>query len=216
VCVVVALVGLVVARSGDIDALTAPGNDDPDWEERFVALIGAGVALMFGVAAVRSLGTAVKRVTAVYGEEARASSLVFLISLMGYMFVILAVLSALKRPLDGLLFGGAVTGVVLGIAAQQTLGNVFAGIVLLIVRPFTVGEHITLKSGPIGGEYEGRVTEMSMFYVQLETERGPVALPNAGVLASAVGPGAHTASDEEEPAEEEPTPGPAHGGPPNP
>jgi hypothetical protein len=35
-----------------------------------------------------------------------------------------------------------------------------------------------------------------LFYVKLETKTGPVALPNAGVLASAVGPGVRAAEEE--------------------
>jgi hypothetical protein len=38
--------------------------------------------------------------------------------------------------------GGAFTAVVLGLAAQQTLGNLFAGLVLLSTRPFRVGERV--------------------------------------------------------------------------
>jgi small conductance mechanosensitive channel len=91
--------------------------------------------------------------------------------------------------------------VVVGIAAQQTLGNIFAGMVLLFVRPFVVGDHIVLRSGPLGGAYEGRVTDIGLFYVDLVTEDGPVKLPNAGVLAGAIGPGARSVGDEEEPPE---------------
>jgi hypothetical protein len=39
-------------------------------------------------------------------------------------------LSMLSVPVGHLLLGGAIAGVVLGIAAQQSLGNVFAGLVL--------------------------------------------------------------------------------------
>jgi hypothetical protein len=60
---------------------------------------------------------------------------------------------------------------------------------------------------------------MSMFYVTMVTDHGPVALPNAGVLAAAVGPGARTSKDEDDEEEEEkvdqmPDSGPAHGGTP--
>ena len=51
--------------------------------------------------------------------------------------------------------GGAFTAVILGLAAQQTLGNVFAGMVLLTARPFRVGERIRLQAGAVGGTAEG-------------------------------------------------------------
>ena len=46
--------------------------------------------------------------------------------------------------------GGAVTAVVLGLAAQQTLGNLFAGLVLLSTRPFRVGDRVRLIGGALG------------------------------------------------------------------
>ena len=189
-------------------------KDAPTDSERLIALAAAGIVLIAGILAVRAFAKAARVAAGREFEEGRAAPLGFLISVIGYLFVVLAVLGVLDVSLGGLVFGGALTGVVIGIAAQQTLGNFFAGIVLLVVRPFTVGDDVFLKSAPLGGEYEGRVFEMSLFYVHLTTEQGPVMLPNAGVLAAAVGPGARgkPEADEEEAEETEPDPGIAHGG----
>jgi small-conductance mechanosensitive channel len=74
------------------------------------------------------------------------------------------------------------------VAAQQSLGNVVAGLVLLLNRPFQVGHEITVRSGALAGPYCGRVLSIGLTYVQLGTEDGVVLLPNSGVLAAAVGP----------------------------
>ncbi len=50
--------------------------------------------------------------------------------------------------LQALALGGAFTAIVLGLAAQQTLGNLFAGMVLLSARPFRVGERIRSRPAP--------------------------------------------------------------------
>ena len=81
----------------------------------------------------------------------------------------IAVLSALSFRLDSLLLGGALTGVIIGIAAQQTLSNFFAGILLMIVRPFNVGDPVVLKNAL--GEYEGIVRDIDFFYVTIRTRR---------------------------------------------
>src|SRR5204863_8622332 len=128
---------------------------------------------------------------------ARSTPLALLVQVLGYAIVLLLVLQVFNAPLGGLLFGGALTGVIIGIAAQQTLGNFFAGVVLMVVRPFTIGERVYIRSTV--GEYEGTVTDMSMFYVTIDVDRGPVSLPNSAVLASAVGPGARS-DDPKEPA----------------
>ena len=157
----------------------------------------AGVVLVAGVVAVRGLAAGVRSVEDELGEQ-RGTPLTFFVSLIGYIIVVLLTLSTIGLQLRGLLLGGAVTGVVVGIAAQQTVGNFFAGIVLLVVRPFKLGDYLVMRSGPLGGEYEGLVTDMGLFYVSMETERGPVALPNAGVLTAAIGPGVRSADETED------------------
>jgi small-conductance mechanosensitive channel len=177
-----------------------------------MAIAGAAVLLLFGIASVRMFARGVRAATGEHLGDSRSGPLGLVISIVGYVIVVLSALSVLDVDLSGLLLGGALTGVIIGIAAQQTLGNFFAGLVLLLVRPFTLGETVVLKSGPLGGEYEGLVTDMGLFYVRLQTARGPVQLPNAGVLASAVGPGARSGDDEDGAMDDDP--GPEHGGTP--
>jgi small-conductance mechanosensitive channel len=187
-------------------------------------LAAALVLLLAGIMAVRALAKAVSTALKSHEDDPRGAPVGFIVTAIGYLVVLFSVVRLLGGDLGGLLLGGALTGVVIGIAAQQTLGNFFAGIVLLMVRPFSVGEHVVLRGSTLGGEYEGDVMEMSMFYVHLQTEIGPVALPNAGVLAAAIGPGARSVTPEDkenEDSEEEksnesqrPEPGPAHGSPP--
>ena len=183
--------GLVAASwytqgGGLIDQLRSRTEEGKD----VLALIGMIVFFLAGIIAVRSVATALRRALEAKMGDARGAPVALALSILGYLLIILPGLQLLGVDLGGLLLGGAITGVVVGIAAQQTLANFFAGIVLLIVRPFTLGEHLILRSGPLGGEYEGVVKDMSLFYVALETKAGPVQLPNAGVLAAAIGPGA--------------------------
>jgi len=214
-----AIGGLVAASTaGQLHDETFQGVTTDPSTFRDKAFVAGGAALLFlaGLAAVRSLGAGVKKLAPEGEVEGRAASLAFVISLIGYLIILLTTLGIFEVNLQGLLLGGALTGVVFGIAAQQTLGNFFAGIVLLAVRPFTIGEYVYLKSSPLGGEYEGTVVDMSLFYVDLITAQGPVKLPNAGVLAAAVGPGSRSPKEDEKKDDEEieDNPGAAHGGTP--
>jgi small-conductance mechanosensitive channel len=200
-------VGLIAASFGELR------GPDLEWRQRLPVIGGALLVLIGGVIMVRAVARALRAMTEAHLGDARGASLAFLFSLLGYTFTMLVVLQALDVELGGLLVGGAITGVVLGIAAQQTLGNFFAGLVLLLNRPFAVGEEIVLRSGPLGGEYDGRVTDISLFYVSMVTENGPVQLPNASVLMSAIGPGAKAPTDEDEAEEEERAPTGAGGAP---
>src|SRR5215211_353895 len=47
--------------------------------------------------------------------------------------------------------GGAITAVIFGLAAQQTLGNLIAGMVLLSARPFRIGDRVRLQGGGLAG-----------------------------------------------------------------
>jgi small-conductance mechanosensitive channel len=81
-----------------------------------------------------------------------------------------------------LLLGGAFTAVILGLAAQQTLGNVIAGTVLLSARPFKVGDRVRLQGGPLAGRIEGEVSAHGLLYTTFATADGPVLVPNSVVL----------------------------------
>jgi small-conductance mechanosensitive channel len=110
------------------------------------------------------------------------------IVLAGSVGVLIITLALVKVPVGKLVLGGAATTILIGIAAQQSLSNVFAGIVLLLSHPFDVGDAVRFRSGALGGQIEGTVTEIGITYVCVETGDGIVHLPNSQVLAAAVGP----------------------------
>ncbi|HEV2756364.1 MAG TPA: mechanosensitive ion channel family protein [Actinomycetota bacterium] len=199
----VTLGGLVLAGSGQVFANPdgGPKAQEVTAVELTLAFGGALLVLAGGITATRCFARAVRSAMQEHTGDARGAALGTIVTFVGYSIVILSVFSVLGIKLQGLLLGGALTGVVFGIAAQQTLGNFFAGMVLLMVRPFTLGDYVVLRSSPLGGEYEGTVTDMSLFYVRMLTKKGPVVLPNAGVLAAAVGPGARSGDPDPEPEE---------------
>jgi small-conductance mechanosensitive channel len=155
-----------------------------------LAVGGAVVFLAAAVSAVRSGTNDVVGLVRVPGRlgDARAGTFRLICLLTGYILVILCALSLVHVPVQHLLLGGVLTGVILGIAAQQVLANLFAGVTLLFAHPFTIGDELTVRSGALGGPVVGRVTGMTLTYVTVVTKVGPVLLPNSAVLAAAVGP----------------------------
>ena len=156
--------------------------------ESAVAIAGSVAFVVLSVFAVRTAASEVAAVSRVRFGDAHASVVGLLLTLAGYASTILGLLVLLQIPVQRLLVSGAVTGVVLGIAAQQSLSNLVAGLVMLLNRPFQVGHTITVTSGALGGPYSGRVLSIGLTYVQLDTADGVILLPNSGVLAAAVGP----------------------------
>jgi small conductance mechanosensitive channel len=85
--------------------------------------------------------------------------------------------------------GGAFTAVIFGLAAQQTLGNLIAGTVLMSARPFRVGDRVRMRGGSIGGEgVEGVVSSLGLLYTTMASGEDSIMVPNSVVLNSAVTP----------------------------
>jgi hypothetical protein len=150
---------------------------------------GTAVAffLLAGAATI-GLGNKARDILQPSVGSAHAGIVRFAVVLAGGLATITITLQLFSIAVTQLVVGGALTGVLVGIAAQQSLANVFAGIVLLTARPFQVGDTVGIRSGALSGLIEGTVSEVSVTYVRLETENGPIHLPNAQVLAAAVGP----------------------------
>jgi small-conductance mechanosensitive channel len=60
--------------------------------------------------------------------------------------------------------------------------------VLLLARPVDVGDPVLIRSGAMGGELRGKVVEIGITYVRLDTTDEPLHLPNSQVLAAAIAP----------------------------
>jgi small-conductance mechanosensitive channel len=84
--------------------------------------------------------------------------------------------------------GGAFTAVLLGLAAQQAMSGIFAGIVLQSTRPFRVGERVRLVGGALAGSLEGTVTSLGLFYTTLSQGADRLLVPNNVLLALVVVP----------------------------
>jgi small-conductance mechanosensitive channel len=111
--------------------------------------------------------------------------------LVRFFTIIVAVLVALRvAGLDPrtLAVGGAFTAVILGLAAQQTFGNLFAGLVLLSARPFRVGDRVRLQGGGLAGEIVGVVSSLGLLYTTFSDGENQIMVPNNVVLSVAVIP----------------------------
>jgi len=121
-------------------------------------------------------------------DPGTAGTVGFLIRLATIAITLLAALRIAGLRPQTLAVGGAFTAVVLGLAAQQTLGNLIAGMVLLSARPFRVGERVRLQAGAVGGSVEGIVSSLGLLYTTLSRGDDRIMIPNNVVLGSAVMP----------------------------
>jgi small-conductance mechanosensitive channel len=121
-------------------------------------------------------------------DPATAGTVGFLIRLVTVGLALLVALAVSGVETRTIALGGAFTAVILGLAAQQTLGNLFAGTVLLSARPFRVGDRVRLQGGPLAGQIEGVVSSLGLLYTTFATGDDSIMVPNSVVLNVAVLP----------------------------
>jgi small-conductance mechanosensitive channel len=153
-----------------------------------VVWTSAAALLVFGVICVRRVAAGLGALITTRAMAAAGAAVRLIVSGVGYVLVICAELGLLDVSIEHLLIGAGLAGVVLGIAAQQSLGNVFASLVLLLAQPFIVGDHIRIRSGALGGVFDAVVLSLSLTYVTIRTDDGVLKIPNSVMLAAAVGP----------------------------
>jgi len=149
--------------------------------------VGAAVAMVaLGWLLARDIGRFAAPALFRRMDPATAGTVSFLIRLV--MIAAAGLFSLRVGGLDPatLAVGGAITAVVIGLAAQQTLGNLFAGTVLLSARPFRVGERVQLQGGGIA--IEGVVSSLGLLYTTFAQGQDSVMVPNTVVLSAAVVP----------------------------
>jgi len=145
------------------------------------------VCFFAGVVTVRMAANEIARIARLRGSPAVAAALRLTTQIVGYLVVVITVLGLLAVKIESVLLSGAIGSVVIGLAAQQSLSNAIAGIVLLVARPFVVGDYITLRAGGLGGQYDGDVTGITLMFTTLQTVEGSISFPNAAVLNAATG-----------------------------
>lgn len=139
------------------------------------ALLGAVVTLVACILAVRIITVLLRRVLGKTTLEQRVSKyIVSTVRFVLWVVTVLIVAQQLGIPVTSLVALFSVISLAVSLAVQNVLANVAGGLVLLVTKPFTVGDYIDTPSG------EGTVREMSLTYTFLETMEGQrLAVPNS-------------------------------------
>ena len=96
-----------------------------------------------------------------------------------YVVLVVSIIAYLGVPMSSVIAAIASVGVAIGLALQGALSNIAGGIMLLIFRPFSVGDYIVA-----GGE-EGTVRTISLVYTVLTTlDNRRISIPNGSLMNS--------------------------------
>src|ERR671932_2264442 len=162
------------------------GSDLHGWRDPAhygLVIAGALIAVYAVRAFTKALGSALES----YLDLGRARSAATFVSIVLYGIVIMLAISGAGFNLSGLLVGGALTGVIVGIAAQASLSNIIAGVVILFARPYSAGMYVTVRTTAFGGvEYSGQVREVGLFYTALLCSGKEIRVPNSAMVTAVV------------------------------
>jgi small conductance mechanosensitive channel len=173
------LVGVLVAYRYRTDLF---GVDMPI---RFVTVVAL---LILGWTIARDVGRALGPALFRRLDPGTAGTVGFLIRLGTMGITLLVALNIAGLEPRTLAVGGAFTAVIFGLAAQQTLGNLIAGTVLLSARPFRVGDRVRMQGGAVAGQIEGVISSLGLLYTTLANGEDSIMVPNSVVLGMAVAP----------------------------
>ncbi len=186
----VAVLVIYAERKGIFGLPSCPANQTCPASSEETAIQWGSVVLLLAIgwSLARMVGRAAGPTFFRRMDPGTAGTVGFVIRLLTIAVTVLLALGIAGVNTGSLIAGGAFTAVVLGLAAQQTLGNLFAGLVLITARPFRVGERIRLQAGALGGVLEGVVSSLGLLYTTLARGEDRIMIPNTGVLAAVVVP----------------------------
>ena len=171
-----------------------PDMTMPDWLPDLLepatvpgALLWAVVLLILAAIARRLVRGLARRGARHFPDPTAATFLTQLLQVgvvLAVIIIYLHLVPGLRAVGTALLTGAGIFSIVLGLAAQSTLGNLIAGFAILLYHPFQVGEELQVNTPK--GVVTGQITSLTLGYTILVTRAGEeVIVPNA-VMASQV------------------------------
>ena len=98
-----------------------------------------------------------------------------------YIVLVISIIGIVGVPMASIVAVLASAGVAVGMALQGALGNVAGGIMLMIFRPFNVGDYVD------AGGVEGTVSEIGLFYTVITTpQNSRITVPNGTLMGANV------------------------------
>ncbi len=164
-----------------------------------ILLLEAGAIVLVAWAAARAFTSAANAVLRRQGQLHHGATIRIFLNVLIAVAAILGLARLAGVSIESIFLGSAFAGIVLGLAAQTVLANVFAGLLLVVASPFHPGDRVSIISSSYGAfapsyphemgypAYSGTVEDVELLYTILRLDAGGVAkVPNSVVLAALV------------------------------
>ncbi len=128
------------------------------------------------------LGHTIQTTTSPLIGAASAATVRKIVTVVVLFTILFATLGKLGIDLSAYLVSLGVTAVVVGFAAQTTIGNLIAGMLVLVSKPFRRGDYVRVNI--TGAPIEGKLEEISFLRSRIVTNDGiSISVPNTVMLA---------------------------------
>jgi MscS family membrane protein len=161
------------------------GRDKPQLGKliSFPKIFWALIVFLIGYLAIKFISRSIE----IWSEKSaerriKGKAIVPLVKIVSWMIIIYFIVQGIFHPpVASLIAFGASVGVAVGFAAQDILKNIFGGFVILIDRPFKVGDKIEV------GEVYGEVLDMSLRSTRIQTaDDSLVTVPNGELMNQSI------------------------------
>jgi small-conductance mechanosensitive channel len=167
-------------------------------------LLEDAVAAAAGIFIIYALGKEIEVVSSRLLGAKRGNMIYVVFRFVAYTVLALVLLAIAGVSPTALLAGGTFAGLVLGLAAQTVLSNIIAGVMIILARPYEVGDRITFFTWQYGlivpayppkfyshetlmPGYSGLVLDIGLAYSKMQLDEGPsIKVPNSVMVQAAV------------------------------
>ncbi|MDQ3562110.1 MAG: mechanosensitive ion channel family protein [Thermoproteota archaeon] len=150
---------------------------NPVIPELYLIYLQVGEVALIGFFAIHAISNISYGLSISYSEQT-AKSIRSLIRIAGAIIVIAVVISYLSQDPVIAASISTISGLVIGFAASNLIGNIIAGIYLAITRPFRIGDRIKVFNG------DGKVSDIGLLYTRLLLDNGDEMLASNSSLVT--------------------------------
>jgi small conductance mechanosensitive channel len=151
---------------------------NPVIPELYLKYLQVGEVALIGFFAIHTISKISYGLSISYSEQT-AKSIRSLIRIAGAIIVIAVIISYLSQDPVIAASISTISGLVIGFAASNLIGNVIAGIYLAITRPFRIGDRIKVFDG------DGKVSDIGLLYTRLLLDNGDEMLAsNSSIMTT--------------------------------
>ncbi|MHB2035999.1 MAG: mechanosensitive ion channel family protein [Nitrososphaerales archaeon] len=167
--------------------------------ESFVLPINSVIVLIGGYLVIRIVDRMIERIVGPTLGITRTRGVKNLFQVIAAIILVVLVFAVFGVNLTAALIGAGFLGIVLGLAAQQVLGNIFAGLSLLASKPFEIGDRVKVATSSYGltgstyahesepNGFTGVVQDVGIFFTHVLLDNGiPAVFPNSVVIGAMI------------------------------